>query len=187
VEEILGMKNVPVILVLTKFDAVVSEMLVDIPRGDVLRYERASVTARVTCEDSLRRRFDKDPRDVPAEIVSAEPIYADLIEKLVVTTDGLVLGSRRPSTGFAIPGGRSRVSSVPLAWSAAIRVCHSIPLQASIEVGRSKYWRRLCSSVNFAEHPLKSCVNTIHVDLVEIWNLNDSTEMGSKPRCLTSS
>jgi hypothetical protein len=37
------------------------------------------------------------------------------------------------------------------------------------------YWRRLWSSVDFADHPLKSCVNIIHVDLVEIWNLNDKT------------
>jgi hypothetical protein len=69
-----------------------------------------------------------------------------------------------------------------------------------------EYWRRLWSSVNFDDHPLKSCVNIIHVDLVEIWNLNDNTgvgflpyllrllligtsisrAMGSKPRCLTS-
>ncbi|KAN0135836.1 hypothetical protein V8E53_006288 [Lactarius tabidus] len=175
VEEILGMNNVPVILVLTKFDAVVSEVLFDIARGDVLQYERARATARAMCKVSLRRRFDRDPTDVPAEIVSAEPIYADLIEKLVVTTDGFVLGSRRPSTGFGVPGERSRVSAVPLAWSAALRVCHSILLQTSIEVGRSKYWRRLWSSVNFDDHPLKSCVNIIHVDLVEIWNLNDKT------------
>ena len=41
-----------------------------------------------------------------------------------------------------------------------------------------EYWCRLLSSVNFAEHPLKSCVNIIHVDLVEIWNLNDKTGVG---------
>jgi hypothetical protein len=86
VEEILGMKNgergqmiivyvadvssVPVILVLTKFDAVLSEMLFDIARSDVLQYERARVKAHAIYEDALRRRFDKDPRDVPAEIVS---------------------------------------------------------------------------------------------------------------------
>ncbi|KAN0133594.1 hypothetical protein V8E53_008582 [Lactarius tabidus] len=174
-EEILGMKNVPVILVLTKFDAVVSKVLFDIYRGDARQHEHARAGAHATYEDSLRRRFDKEPRDVLAEIVSVNPRYVDLIENLVVTTDGLVLGPRRPSAGFGVPGERSRVSAVPLAWSAAVRVCHSILLQTSIEVGQSKYWRRLWSSVNFDDHPLKSCVNIIHVDLVEIWNLNDST------------
>ena len=60
-------------------------------------------------------------------------MYADLIEKLVVTTDNFVLGSRRPSQGFGIPGEKSRVDAILLAWSAALRVCHSIPLQTSIE------------------------------------------------------
>ena len=41
-----------------------------------------------------------------------------------------------------------------------------------------EYWCRLLSSINFAEHPLKSCVNIIHVDLVEIWNLDDKTGVG---------
>ena len=60
----------PVILVLTKFDAVVSKVLVDTAHGDVLQYERARARAYAICEDSIRRRFGKDPRDVPAEIVS---------------------------------------------------------------------------------------------------------------------
>ena len=71
----------------------------------------------------------------------------------------------------------------------------------------AEYWRRLLSSVDFDEHPLKSCVDIIHIDLVEIWNVNDRTgvgflpdllrlllkgtsisrAMGSKPKCLTSS
>ncbi|KAN0135844.1 hypothetical protein V8E53_006296 [Lactarius tabidus] len=175
VEEILGMTNVSVVLVLTKFDIVVSEVLSDIARGDVLQHERARARAHAMYEVFLRRRFDKVPRDVPAEIVSAKPIYVDLIENLVATTDRFILGSRRPSTGFGVPGERSRVSPVPLAWSAALRVNHNVVLQALIEVGRSRYWRRLWASVDFADHPLKSCVNIIHVDLVEIWNLNDKT------------
>ena len=62
--------SVPVILVLTKFDAVVSRVLVDTAHGDVMRYERARTRAHAICEDSIRRRFGKDPRDVPAETVS---------------------------------------------------------------------------------------------------------------------
>jgi hypothetical protein len=68
---------VPVVLVLTKFDMVVSEMLFNIARSDVLQYERARVKAHAIYEAALRRRFDKDPRDVPAEIVSG--IYSLLL------------------------------------------------------------------------------------------------------------
>jgi hypothetical protein len=37
----------------------------------------------------------------------------------------------------------------------------------------SGYWRSLWSSPDFADHTLKDCVNIIHDDIVEIWNLND--------------
>jgi hypothetical protein len=41
------------------------------------------------------------------------------------------------------------------------------------------YWRNLWSSLDFADQPLKSCVNIIHVDIVEIWNLYDKTRVSS--------
>ena len=49
------------------------------------------------------------------------------------------------------------------------------------------YWRNLRSSLDFAGQPLKSCVNIIHVDIVEIWNLCDKTEVSSPqlPCCFT--
>ena len=60
----------PVILVLTKFDEVVSEVLFDIARGDVLQYEYARASAHANYEDFIQRRFDEDSGDVPVEIVS---------------------------------------------------------------------------------------------------------------------
>ena len=60
----------PVILAFTKFDVVVSKVLFDIARGDVLQYEGARAEAHANFERSIRRRFGQDPRDVPAEIVS---------------------------------------------------------------------------------------------------------------------
>ncbi|KAH8989937.1 hypothetical protein EDB86DRAFT_2941602 [Lactarius hatsudake] len=175
-KEILGMRGVPVILVFTKFDVVVTQALFDTPRDDEQRHERARAKALAMYEDSCRRLFHQEPRDVPAEVVSEKPRDVDLIEKLVVTTDSFILGSRGPSAaGFGIQGGNPRVSTVPLAWSAALRVSHDIVVQASIEVGRRRYWHRLWSSVDFADHTLRSCVNIIHTDLVEIWNLNDKS------------
>ena len=42
-----------------------------------------------------------------------------------------------------------------------------------------EYWRSLRSSLEFANQPLKRCVNIIHVDIVEIWNLYDRDRVGS--------
>jgi hypothetical protein len=39
----------------------------------------------------------------------------------------------------------------------------------------SGYWRTLWYNPNFTNQELKDCVDIIHSDIVEIWNLNDST------------
>jgi hypothetical protein len=62
--------SVPVILVLTKFDLVVSQILLDSFSGAPQYYERARASAHTAFEESCRRTFNKEPRDVPAEIVS---------------------------------------------------------------------------------------------------------------------
>ena len=41
----------------------------------------------------------------------------------------------------------------------------------------SGYWSSLRSSPDFAHQTLKSCVNIIHNDIVEIWNLNDKNKV----------
>ena len=41
------------------------------------------------------------------------------------------------------------------------------------------YWRNLWSSLDFIDQPLKSCVDIIHVDIVEIWNLYDKNRVSS--------
>ena len=58
------------VLVFTKFDVVVSRVLFDIAGGNAQYHERARARAYAMCEESCRRLFHKDPRDVPAEIVS---------------------------------------------------------------------------------------------------------------------
>jgi hypothetical protein len=60
---------VPVILVATKFDVVVSEVL--LAGGDTRLYERARGTAHAKYEESRRSLFRGKLRDVPVEIVSS--------------------------------------------------------------------------------------------------------------------
>ena len=40
------------------------------------------------------------------------------------------------------------------------------------------YWNNLWSSRDLLDQSLKNCVNIIHDDIVEIWNLNDKTGVG---------
>ncbi|KAN0118381.1 hypothetical protein V8E52_005357 [Russula decolorans] len=48
-----------------------------------------------------------------------------------------------------------------------------VSIQASIKAGQSGHWRRLWSRLDFADQPLKNCVNTLHVDIVKIWEQYD--------------
>ena len=53
-----------------------------------------------------------------------------------MTTDGFIPGARDRSAGFAVQGDRQRASAERaerLVWSAALRVCRDIVIQASIE------------------------------------------------------
>jgi len=174
-EDILNLRRVPVIVAFTKFDQVV--------RIEGGSSERTSARARV--EHACRSIFRKEPRDVPAEIVSVKPQFSDLIDNLVVTTDRFITGSRTraasTSARSSAHGAKPRITPVPLMWSAALRVHQDIFIQASIEVGRSRYWRGLWSSLDFADQPLKDCVNVIHTDIVEIWNLKDRDKHLSDP------
>ena len=57
----------PVVLVFTKFDLLVSK----IAGGDSQQHERAKVEAERKYEESCHLILRKQPRDVPAEIVSS--------------------------------------------------------------------------------------------------------------------
>ncbi|KAI0272985.1 hypothetical protein BGY98DRAFT_145109 [Russula aff. rugulosa BPL654] len=102
------------------------------------------------------------------------PQYSTLINNLVVTTDRFIMGSRTaPSSRSSSQEVKPWIAPAPLAWSVALRASRDITIQASIEIGRIRYWRSLWSSLEFADQPLESCVDIIHVDIVEIWNLFD--------------
>lgn len=65
---------VPVILVLTKFDVVISDVLSDIAGGDAQYYELARARAHQMFEDFRRCHFHKGLQEVPVEIVSGTPL-----------------------------------------------------------------------------------------------------------------
>ena len=58
------------ILVITKFDVVVSKVLFDVGHGSAQQYELARARAHKMYYDSCHRLFRKDPMALPAEIVS---------------------------------------------------------------------------------------------------------------------
>ena len=59
------------VLVITKFDMVVSQVLLDEFSGAPQQYSRARDSANRMYEESCHRAFDKEPGDISSEIVSA--------------------------------------------------------------------------------------------------------------------
>ena len=60
----------PVVLVITKFDHIVSQVFLDNFSGAPRQHDRARDSAHAMYKESCRRLFDKEARDIPAEIVS---------------------------------------------------------------------------------------------------------------------
>jgi hypothetical protein len=92
---------VPVILVLTKFDALVSKVSLDIPSGDPQHHGRARASAHAMYEDSCRQIFRKEPRGVPAEIVSGMyssfPTLEQPTDILIILSETKIYRSHRQS------------------------------------------------------------------------------------------
>lgn len=70
--------------------------------------------------------------------------------------------------------GNFQIDPVSFALSVEQRVNHNLIIQASIEIGRSRYWRSLWSSHDFADQPLENCTDVVHTDIVDVWRLRDS-------------
>ncbi|KAN0107074.1 hypothetical protein V8E52_010519 [Russula decolorans] len=150
--------GVPLVLVFTKFDQIVPKVS---SGGNDYRRIRAAYTAH---EGQCRSLFG----DVPAEIVSTRQGFRDLIDKLVQTTDRLIITH---SHKIAASSEAQRMSLVPLAWSVSQRASRDINILTAIEVGRSKYWRGLWSSDDFRGQTLANCIEVIHADIIGVWNL----------------
>ncbi|KAI0272993.1 hypothetical protein BGY98DRAFT_1099662 [Russula aff. rugulosa BPL654] len=170
VDEILNMRRAPVVVAFTKSD-LAFPLISGSERGHY-QYQDQTKT----------RAYAQEARDVPAELVSVMPQYGALFNNLIVTTDRFMMGSGTdPSSPWSSKGAtrKPRITPEPLAWSVALRASRDITIQASIEIGRSRYWRNLWSNLDFADQPLKSCVNIIHADIIEIWNLYDRQRVSS--------
>ncbi|KAI9438752.1 hypothetical protein H4582DRAFT_195796 [Lactarius indigo] len=176
VKAVLGMKKVPVLIVFTKFDLLVSRVRFDITHGDIQTHEQPGVQARAMYENFCGSLFHKDPKDVPAVIFSEKQEHRDLIGELTSTTRTIIKADPHNSTGGLTSSQVRQTSPITpalLAWSIAQRVNHDIIIQASIEVGRSRYWRGLGSSKYFTDRALASCVNVTHEDIIRVWNFGD--------------
>ena len=94
----------PVILVFTKSDVVVSKVLVDTASGDARQHKRAKVRAHAIYEDCCRRLFHED---VPAEIVSGTRSLSLCTLRRVTLADHISWSLKKPRKREKIGNERS--------------------------------------------------------------------------------
>ncbi|KAJ7816723.1 hypothetical protein B0H13DRAFT_2683408 [Mycena leptocephala] len=168
VEEIIKMERgrVPLIVVFTKYDQLVGVAIFNAPAElddeQVQSYgeTKASEAFRELCVDPLQETVG----NVLLSKVSTKPPYRQLIEQLIKATDEEVRRHQREP---------SHTEPVSLAWAIAQRGNSDTNIQASIDVGRRKYWSGLLSSTDFTGQKIRKCLNTIHIDVVSVWNMRD--------------
>ncbi|EDR01051.1 uncharacterized protein LACBIDRAFT_312614 [Laccaria bicolor S238N-H82] len=62
---------------------------------------------------------------------------------------------------------------VALVSAIAQRVNPAVKIDAVIAVGKKRYWMGLVASVNFPGKTIEECLQVLHTDIVEVWNIQD--------------
>ncbi|KDQ18629.1 hypothetical protein BOTBODRAFT_29007 [Botryobasidium botryosum FD-172 SS1] len=160
-----AIRDIPIIVVFTQYDRLYDLIEFNgetaVQTGDNIDgaalEERTSAQFQKRCSDPLRKL---NPR-LPWAKVSNHKRYRDTYATLVNLTTSLI---------------RDHVAK--MAWlvsAAAQRVDVDLKVQASIEIGMRKYWRKLASNANhFSGKNLRQCLEMIQRDMIRTWNFRDS-------------
>ncbi|KAG8927528.1 hypothetical protein FRC02_008083 [Tulasnella sp. 418] len=153
------------------------------------------------CIRPLNDICKRNQRDTPPYVkVSVRPNYENTLEKLAQLTketvmaqldtrqsttseqdetnqSGKTLGNRvdadQPTTSRKNESRQSVNGTVWITWAMAQRVDPNLSLDASIEIGKKEFWKYLGSSSNFENRTLATCLDTLHDDIILVWNFFD--------------
>ncbi|RDB24104.1 hypothetical protein Hypma_008545 [Hypsizygus marmoreus] len=159
--------DVPIIAVFTKFDELVSSEKYDIAKdpstreglsGDAIT-ELATEKAAARVQEECIKPFEEWVKGkVPHVTVSADPNYRDTLLKLIEVTYTNVY---------------KYIQEASIVTAMAQKVNPDVNIDASIQVGKRKYWTGLASSMSFSGKSLKACLAVIHTDIIAVWHFQD--------------
>ncbi|KAI6118377.1 hypothetical protein F5141DRAFT_1098208 [Pisolithus sp. B1] len=157
-----AVRNIPTVVVFTKYDKLVTHMLgKGHPEADI--EAEAEQYLQRHCVEPIQR-FLKD-QDILHVAVSSKPSRLRGLDELTNLTYDRVSKSftSQPNT----------ISPVPFAAAGAQRVEPKVKIESSINVGKQRYWRALASSANFRGFTMLDCLGVIHADIISVWNFHD--------------
>ncbi|KIK34233.1 hypothetical protein CY34DRAFT_98380 [Suillus luteus UH-Slu-Lm8-n1] len=158
--------NVPVIVVLTKYDMLIDriERNLDETSLNGMSDEAVKEFAKNKAETELQdicigplKKFAG--RDIPHAEISTEEDYQKTLTRLIQITESCV--------------GHHSTPEAAVMTSIAQRVHPGLKIKASIEVGKRRYWKALASSTTFKNCKTWDCLYVLHTDIVNVWNFYD--------------
>ncbi|KIK17555.1 hypothetical protein PISMIDRAFT_222223 [Pisolithus microcarpus 441] len=156
------LQNIPTIVVFTKYDKLLTHMLMEKetdPEAAAEQYLRKHCYAPI---EEFARGADLSYVAVSS---FATPGLDERRKRLIDLTHKKVTERFKLQVDTPSP-----VSVVTLM---AQRISPQLKIQGSIDVGRQRYWTTLTSGANFVDHTITDCLAVIHTDIVCVWNFND--------------
>ncbi|KAG2127680.1 hypothetical protein DEU56DRAFT_526745 [Suillus clintonianus] len=158
--------KIPIVVVLTKYDMLLDRVDRTLHHSSIGRLSEDDVNKliKTTADAELQdvcigplKKFAGP--DIPHATISTEDCHKETLACLIRMTENCV---------------RQHVATeASVMTSMAQRVDPGLNIQASIEVGKKKYWKALASSTIFKDHSMWDCLRVLHTDIVAVWNFND--------------
>ncbi|TFK70237.1 hypothetical protein BDN72DRAFT_958955 [Pluteus cervinus] len=148
--------SIPLIVVFTKFDLLVSE--------HKRKLKLSPDDARAKAEQTLQTRLVEDKFGINANCVriSTKASYVETLRELTdVTRQGL----------------RDIEGELWLPWAAAQQINARQKVEQSIREGCKKYWLNLGTSATFKGQVLLHCIWRIYEDIIKVWNFHDPRQL----------
>ncbi|KAG2125449.1 hypothetical protein DEU56DRAFT_916504 [Suillus clintonianus] len=171
-EEFLTLKRdeklgkIPLVIVLTKYDMLIDRVnrtlddssIAGLSEDAIKEFikNKAETELQDVCFGPLKKFAGSD---IPCAVISTKVKYEEKMAHLIQETEKRV---------------REHVASeASVMTSIAQRVDPGLNIQASIDVGKRKYWKALASSSTFKGHSMWDCLHVLHADIVAVWNFQD--------------
>ncbi|KAG1842104.1 hypothetical protein C8R48DRAFT_738004 [Suillus tomentosus] len=155
--------NVPVIVVLTKYDMLIERMERNLDEASLdelsdeeieeLVKNKAEAELRDTCIGPLEELAGSD---IPHATISTAKGYKETLTNLIQITESCV--------------NEHLVPEAAVMTSIAQRMHPGLKTEALIKV---KYWKALASCPKFKNYQIQDCLRVLHTDIVDVWNFRD--------------
>ncbi|KIK56309.1 hypothetical protein GYMLUDRAFT_263785 [Collybiopsis luxurians FD-317 M1] len=159
----LDLENVPVIVVFTKYDLLISKL--EMQATDDVDDEEFKNFIRQKAENFFEETCVRPMRAITSTCsyvkvsIKETDYYRNTLDNLVSETKN------------------NLDEHMWILWAIAQRASVETKIDACIEVGRRKYWSGLVTGLHFPGKNLNQCLKIIHDDLIAVWNFNDPDEL----------